>query len=286
MPPRRSEQCAACISPATSRCSACRSLRFCSKRCQSLLWPTHKILCGRDPDLFYLPPLTDNELAMVCANKDRSPQGPGTPTFHDEITLLRRQAGYRGVSPWEDFTTSIMTADVRPQPGVQLLAQARDDRLHDLVSAYRFLASLMHPPFAPGSVERARCAWYFFATSADNMRALYSESWVGTGDDVPTSAAHAVAGGHLWVMAGSCIILNQLYRQLLNNMTLATWAIVDLGSPRITARELTALMADGEQRILEAVDAADRMPQAARTRFRTSIEESLIGPHLDQHLAL
>lgn len=76
-----SPRCAACQQETTQECSACRAIHFCSRRCQSLvsdplslplsgrtlsfrgeadaphrqLWPTHKVLCGRDPDVFVPP---------------------------------------------------------------------------------------------------------------------------------------------------------------------------------------------------------------------------------------
>ncbi|GAA5850699.1 hypothetical protein JCM9279_006394 [Rhodotorula babjevae] len=205
---------------------------------------------------------------MVCDSKDRRPLGPGGPSFYEDIL----QDG----ETWEDFVASITTADARPRPGVEFLAQARDHRLRNLIEAYRFLAFLTHPPFAPGSVERARCAWYFFAMRSDAVRTMYIESWqVPEGAASGPRASDEFALENLWVMAGSCTILNQLYRQLLVNMTLGTWAIAELGTPLINPVELDTLMACGEQRALEAVDAADIMPQAARSRFRTALDAYL-----------
>ena len=163
------------------------------------------------------------------------------------------------------------------------MAQARDYRLRNLIEAYRFLAFLTHPPFAPGSVDRARCAWYFFAMRADSVRTMLIESW-----QVPAGAASAeratddFALEHLWVMAGSCTILNHVFRQVLTNMTLGAWAVAELGTPRILPPELAVLQACGEQRVLEAVDAAQIMPQPARRRFRAALEQYLTARH-QQH---
>ncbi|KAJ8599868.1 hypothetical protein CTAYLR_009587 [Chrysophaeum taylorii] len=39
--------CASCASPGRLRCSRCRSVGYCSKRCQEVAWRTHKVVCGR-----------------------------------------------------------------------------------------------------------------------------------------------------------------------------------------------------------------------------------------------
>ncbi|TNY19551.1 hypothetical protein DMC30DRAFT_417798 [Rhodotorula diobovata] len=55
-------ECAVCLKPAATRCSACRLVPFCSRRCQTLLWPSHKVLCKRDPHVFYLPPMSPGDI--------------------------------------------------------------------------------------------------------------------------------------------------------------------------------------------------------------------------------
>ncbi|GAA6037392.1 hypothetical protein JCM8097_008547 [Rhodosporidiobolus ruineniae] len=54
-------ECAVCSATTTSRCSACKEVFFCSKDHQRLLWFTHKYLCGRDPVVFFCPPLFSHE---------------------------------------------------------------------------------------------------------------------------------------------------------------------------------------------------------------------------------
>ncbi|GAA5841239.1 hypothetical protein JCM9279_000587 [Rhodotorula babjevae] len=56
------ESCVICEEPGRMRCGACRLVKFCSTSCQRILWPVHKTLCGRDPDVFYFPPLTPSEV--------------------------------------------------------------------------------------------------------------------------------------------------------------------------------------------------------------------------------
>ncbi|GAA5923004.1 hypothetical protein JCM3775_006221 [Rhodotorula graminis] len=237
------------------------------------LWPTHKVLCKRDPDVFYIPPLTARELDLVCAHKDRRLDGPGRPTFYEDITQADPQGHPGDVKPWENFVTSITSTEARPRPGFESLAEARDDRFADLTEAYRFLAVLTRPPFAHGIVvERSRAAWYFFAMRAGDARTLYLETWAAGGVDALASDPDAFARDNMWLGAGSCVVLNKLYRQLVVNMTLGTWAILHLGTPRIAPLELDALMATGEQRVLDAVDAADLMPLATRNRFRRELE--------------
>ncbi|GAA5841059.1 hypothetical protein JCM9279_000525 [Rhodotorula babjevae] len=60
-----SSTCVVCDKPTTKACGACKTTKFCGPRCQALIWPTHKFLCGRDPTDFHVPPLTHHELAFL-----------------------------------------------------------------------------------------------------------------------------------------------------------------------------------------------------------------------------
>ncbi|BGP21059.1 hypothetical protein JCM10213v2_009238 [Rhodosporidiobolus nylandii] len=59
------------------------------------LWPTHKVLCGRDPDYFFLPPLSEAELADFRLAKDH-PYSEGK-TFLE----MHQQEPFGRVPDWE-----------------------------------------------------------------------------------------------------------------------------------------------------------------------------------------
>ncbi|GAA5945204.1 hypothetical protein JCM3775_003697 [Rhodotorula graminis] len=63
-------KCVVFQEPATTRCSACSREPFCSRRCQALLWKSHKVLCHRDPNVFYLPPLRPDEIDTLREFQD------------------------------------------------------------------------------------------------------------------------------------------------------------------------------------------------------------------------
>ncbi|SPQ97056.1 MYND-type domain-containing protein [Plasmodiophora brassicae] len=45
MPESTEETCGSCGKPAENRCSACKRVWFCSRRCQLDAWPEHKLMC-------------------------------------------------------------------------------------------------------------------------------------------------------------------------------------------------------------------------------------------------
>ncbi|GAA5988353.1 hypothetical protein JCM5350_004411 [Sporobolomyces pararoseus] len=58
--------CSVCENQTTKVCSNCKEMYFCSQRCQKLIWPTHKFLCGKlDRLTFSFPPLSKEERADV-----------------------------------------------------------------------------------------------------------------------------------------------------------------------------------------------------------------------------
>ncbi|GAA5848749.1 hypothetical protein JCM9279_002931 [Rhodotorula babjevae] len=64
-------KCTVCQEPATMRCSACSREPFCGRSCQALLWPSHKVLCKRDPTVFYLPPLRADQIQTLREVQDK-----------------------------------------------------------------------------------------------------------------------------------------------------------------------------------------------------------------------
>merc|ERR1712080_131364 len=82
-------RCAWCDKPASSRCSSCQTIRFCSEECQRACWPIHKTLCKVDPKLFRFPPLPAADIEKLKKIKDESYGGPFT-TYVVEGSLLQR----------------------------------------------------------------------------------------------------------------------------------------------------------------------------------------------------
>ncbi|GAA5893966.1 hypothetical protein JCM8208_001293 [Rhodotorula glutinis] len=79
--------CAVCDQPGVLYCGACKSTRFCGSRCQSLLWPSHKVLCGRDLDTFFLPPMTPEEVEQLKRLDDEADKSSSAPPVTDWTTL-------------------------------------------------------------------------------------------------------------------------------------------------------------------------------------------------------
>ncbi|GAA5889970.1 hypothetical protein JCM8208_001184 [Rhodotorula glutinis] len=95
--------CTVCDKLATMRCSKCRQSAYCSARCQALLWPTHKFLCGRDPDMFYFPPLSTADVARLESYKNEF------FAEHDE-TFAEFVPNYLGLS-WKNFLITVRSVD-------------------------------------------------------------------------------------------------------------------------------------------------------------------------------
>ncbi|KAL8287200.1 hypothetical protein RQP46_003652 [Phenoliferia psychrophenolica] len=55
--------CAVCSKedPKMQRCSRCKLVSFCGAAHQAILWPAHKVTCGKDPTLFFQPDLSRAE---------------------------------------------------------------------------------------------------------------------------------------------------------------------------------------------------------------------------------
>ncbi|GAA6037339.1 hypothetical protein JCM8097_008519 [Rhodosporidiobolus ruineniae] len=62
--------CTLCTMLTSTRCSGCKELFFCSKEHQKLLWPMHKVFCGKDDPTFFLPSLSDLERSHLEQVRD------------------------------------------------------------------------------------------------------------------------------------------------------------------------------------------------------------------------
>ncbi|GAA5841063.1 hypothetical protein JCM9279_000527 [Rhodotorula babjevae] len=168
--------CAVCLEPGRLSCGACRSIRLCSKRCQSILWPAQRVLCGRDPTVFYLPALTPTEVGVLERTKDE-PFSLSGKTFVEYVSALTPGLAWEGL-------LMIVSSDATSSDHASALRNAL------LVHAF-FHLDLMPPhPSGPNPL------WHTFGTLA-----------------VPTfvhcTRAHPGLGPDLWRLT------NDLLRQVL-----------------------------------------------------------------------
>ncbi|CAM6122071.1 unnamed protein product [Calypogeia fissa] len=65
--------CTICDSNGTQLCTQCRTLRYCSKECQRIDWPTHKLLCRSFSD-FRTPPGPTFKRAILFPVSEKTPK--------------------------------------------------------------------------------------------------------------------------------------------------------------------------------------------------------------------
>ncbi|CAM6113755.1 unnamed protein product [Calypogeia fissa] len=65
--------CTICDSNGTQFCTQCRTLRYCSKECQRIDWPTHKLLCRSFSD-FRTPPGPTFKRAILFPVSEKTPK--------------------------------------------------------------------------------------------------------------------------------------------------------------------------------------------------------------------
>ncbi|GAA5821079.1 hypothetical protein JCM3770_000081 [Rhodotorula araucariae] len=128
------QNCAVCPRATTKTCSGCQAVAFCSRDCQKVLWPSHKILCKRNPDVFYFPPLDEALVQQFDALRDKPFQGA-------DITYQQMWARQIGVTkewrvrclPWRLPVTLSPSASRSPSVSSQfILDQLRyDDNVAD-----------------------------------------------------------------------------------------------------------------------------------------------------------
>ncbi|GAA5991599.1 hypothetical protein JCM10908_005780 [Rhodotorula pacifica] len=107
--------CALCEKPATSKCSRCKEISFCGEQCQRTLWPTHRTLCGGDPDVFRQAAVSTQE-TDILHNELPAQYHDGLPLDeprlymgHDVLHLLRSMSE---LMAWKDIE-AYLRADPR-----------------------------------------------------------------------------------------------------------------------------------------------------------------------------
>ncbi|GAA5927541.1 hypothetical protein JCM3775_006012 [Rhodotorula graminis] len=121
-------------------------MRVCGPRCQRILWPAHRTLCGRDPTFFYLPGLTPVEADWLERVKDE-PFSLSRKTFVEYVTALTP-----GLT-WKDLV-AIVSSDTTSST----LADAMRNTL--LVHAFFHLDLMLRNSVGPSPL------WHSFATLA------------------------------------------------------------------------------------------------------------------------
>ncbi|BGP47022.1 hypothetical protein JCM10450v2_002874 [Rhodotorula kratochvilovae] len=136
------QKCAVCPRETTKMCSGCKSVAFCSRECQKVLWPTHKVLCKRDPDVFYLPPLDEALVTQFLALRDKPFQGANI-TFEQ---MWGRQLGVQ--KEWTFILDQLRyDHDVADDPSRNLLSLFALVHLHQYGRGEKLFAPLNQEPY-------------------------------------------------------------------------------------------------------------------------------------------
>ncbi|GAA5936121.1 hypothetical protein JCM3775_003588 [Rhodotorula graminis] len=230
------EPCTVCDQPGTLCCGACKQARFCSARCQRKFWCVHKVLCGRDPDVLYLPPLSPDELDNLDRIKDAPVvQGLSTRTA---LTLT-----YLGID-WATFMTYVSSAAAAPPNDVgrnELIMFAQ----HHLFTAR---ARGVLPSIGKGTV------WYNFGHLAFGLVAT-------------CNAEDKKRKPPQWNPFEATVRLGDVLRRQL--VTSAVWQ----AGPESRTQDV-AILRTCTSRTVEAVERAD-IPLGAKSQLKATLEAIL-----------
>ncbi|GAA5864716.1 hypothetical protein JCM3774_006052 [Rhodotorula dairenensis] len=155
--------CALCERRATSRCSACKDMWFCSAQCQATLWPVHKVLCQADPTVFRQAPLTKNEMAdFEALSTGMYNFLEGAPPGYDAMPLRPLFAATTGVDDWSDTLRLLVSPVTDPTPEDEF-DDVREDSIAmarcQLAAKYNYCDpdAGVPPPVSTPWIEMAQC---------------------------------------------------------------------------------------------------------------------------------
>ncbi|GAA5891021.1 hypothetical protein JCM8208_003137 [Rhodotorula glutinis] len=244
--------CAVCSNEGTQQCSTCHAVRFCSERCSRILWATHKFLCGRDVDTFYLPPLTPDEIEALDKVKGTPALVPG---LHGQSLVAFITSGYP--APLSDFLWTTFWQ--------RLTAPANDDpyeenkRLENVALAYDALGHAADRELFAGNPPLRRSPWHLFAKSCMAFHPEYCTAVAKMSGVTPGQASFDRA-----TQLGSFTVLNALFRQQLVHATISCQAY---NHPSlITEDESLALVQAGRRRAIRLLQASD-LPDVVKQRL-------------------
>ncbi|KPV75641.1 uncharacterized protein RHOBADRAFT_43063 [Rhodotorula graminis WP1] len=246
------EHCIVCYTATTKLCSACRAVRLCSERCQRILWPTHKVLCGRSVDTFYLPPLTADEIRSLDDVKSR----PGlVPGLRGQSLVSLVKGGYPG--PLADFLWTTfwqrLTAPANDDP------YEENERLENVALAYEFLGHAADRELFAGNPPARRSPWQLFAKSCMAFHTEYCEAVAKMSGNTPEAAAFDKA-----TQIGSFTVLNALFRQQLVHATITCQSY---NRPSLVGQEeALELVQAGRTRAVKLLEASD-LPEFVKQRL-------------------
>ncbi|GAA5922560.1 hypothetical protein JCM3775_005772 [Rhodotorula graminis] len=217
------EHCIVCYAATTKLCSACCAL-----------WPTHKVLCGRSVDNFYLPPLTAGEIQSLDEVK-------GTPGL---VPGLRGQS----LTFWQR-----LTAPANDDP------YEENKRLENVALDYEFLGHAADRELFAGNPPARRSPWQLFAKSCMAFHIEYCEAVAKMSGTTPEAAAFDKA-----TQIGSFTVLNALFRQQLVHATIACQSY---NRPSLVSKEETLeLVQAGRTRAVQLLEASD-LPEFVKQRL-------------------
>ncbi|GAA5851990.1 hypothetical protein JCM9279_007049 [Rhodotorula babjevae] len=240
------DQCAVCNQPGRLKCGACRAVKFCSQRCQSLLWPTHKALCGRRLDTFFVPPMSPEEVKQLEQVKD----APGGSSFLTRLNVT-----------WTHFADKLRS-DAVPEPFGELL------RCDAILTARRVVSEAADQDAA--RVDPPPSPWSIFAPSCHEWLGDHAYVVHDRPDDISETALLIVATTRTG--RSPFTVLNAILRQELVAATIRYQVI--RATPQLEEAEALALLRLSDRRVadeLRRVDVSDehRARIEARWRCRT-----------------
>ncbi|GAA5880632.1 hypothetical protein JCM3774_000559 [Rhodotorula dairenensis] len=140
-------ECLVCGKAATLRCSRCSqeggiSLFFCSKEHQMLVWPAHKLVCGKNAHPFRVPVFTQEEADTILSWSQAAPTNVWQQEIKRRFDKARQSAGGAGAqaSPTTLSSQAAMPFDA------DLILSPRHRRVQEYLERLVGHGGPMNPP--------------------------------------------------------------------------------------------------------------------------------------------
>ncbi|GAA5841067.1 hypothetical protein JCM9279_000529 [Rhodotorula babjevae] len=223
------------------------------------LWPTHKVLCRRDPDRFYLPPLTGEQQERLYAlARSSSSAGCAIKKYLDDT------------EPPDDPRTAKHFRHAI-QCDAYMGKVDEEAHLNALLMAYDCLDRAAPPDTrnssrSPWEVFGASGLYYFSSYCAAELEETAARTRAGARDDRGV--------GDILADRGKVVVLNAILRQELVCATVRAQALRP--SPRITVDTMLDLSILSKKRMLDVLERTD-MSSLARERLKKECTDVLEG---------